>query len=44
MDIVRDPRLNHRVQVHSAVMGDRCAAILKDFFRAKRRKPSGDGS
>ena len=44
MDIVRDPRLNHRVEVHSAVMGDRCAAILKDFFRAKRRKPSGDGS
>jgi tRNA(adenine34) deaminase len=44
MDIVRDPRLNHRVEVHSAVMGDRCAAILKDFFRARRRKPSGDGS
>ena len=44
MDIVRDPRLNHRLEVHSQVMGDRCAAILKDFFRARRKKPSADRS
>lgn len=44
MDIVRDPRLNHRLEVVSSIMGDRCAAILKDFFRARRGKPRTDDS
>ena len=35
-DIVRDPRLNHRVEVVSGVLAERCAGLLRDFFRARR--------
>ena len=35
--ITADPRLNHRAQVLGGVMTDRCAAILSDFFAAKRK-------
>jgi tRNA(adenine34) deaminase len=33
-DVVRDPRLNHRVDVRSGVLEAECSALLKDFFRA----------
>jgi len=36
-EITNDPRLNHRAQVVGGVLGDRCAAVLSDFFAAKRR-------
>src|SRR5438128_10817000 len=35
--IPADPRLNHRAQVIRGVLADRCAAVLSDFFAAKRR-------
>ncbi|HVK14528.1 MAG TPA: tRNA adenosine(34) deaminase TadA [Gemmataceae bacterium] len=35
--ITNDPRLNHRAQVISGVLAGRCAAVLTDFFAAKRR-------
>ena len=35
--IPSDPRLNHRAQVVAGVLADRCAAILTDFFAAKRQ-------
>jgi tRNA(adenine34) deaminase len=35
--IPSDPRLNHRAQVLAGVLGERCAAVLTDFFAAKRR-------
>jgi len=35
--ITSDPRLNHRSQVIGGVLADRCAAVLSDFFAAKRR-------
>jgi tRNA(adenine34) deaminase len=35
--IPTDERLNHRARVVSGVMADRCAAVLSDFFAAKRR-------
>jgi tRNA(adenine34) deaminase len=35
--ITSDPRLNHRAQVVSGVLGERCAQVLSDFFAAKRR-------
>jgi tRNA(adenine34) deaminase len=35
--ITDDPRLNHRAQVVAGVLADRCAAVLGDFFAAKRR-------
>ena len=35
-ELCTDPRLNHRLEVVSGVLGDRCAALLKDFFAAIR--------
>ena len=35
-DIVRDPRLNHRVEVVSGVHADECAAVLREFFAGHR--------
>jgi tRNA(adenine34) deaminase len=34
--ITTDPRLNHRCQVVSGVLADRCAAVLSEFFAGKR--------
>jgi len=34
-DVVRDPRLNHRVEVRSGILEAECGAILKDFFAAR---------
>jgi tRNA(adenine34) deaminase len=31
-DVVRDPRLNHRVEVRGGVLETECGALLKDFF------------
>ena len=31
-DVVRDPRLNHRVEVSGGVLEAECSALLKDFF------------
>jgi tRNA(adenine34) deaminase len=36
--IASDPRLNHRAQVVGGVLADRCAAVLADFFAARRRE------
>lgn len=35
-DVVRDPRLNHRVEVVGGVAEDACAALLRDFFTPRR--------
>lgn len=35
-DIVREPRLNHWVEVYSRVKEQECAELLRQFFRAKR--------
>ena len=35
-DLVRHPRLNHRVDVQSGVEAEACGELLKDFFAAKR--------
>ena len=34
-DVVRDPRLNHRVDVRGGVMEAECGALLSDFFAAR---------
>ena len=36
MDLARDPRLNHRLEVAGGVLADQASALLKDFFRARR--------
>ncbi|MDH3682977.1 MAG: tRNA adenosine(34) deaminase TadA [Acidimicrobiia bacterium] len=35
-NVCDDPRLNHRLDVTAAVEADACAALLTDFFAAKR--------
>jgi tRNA(adenine34) deaminase len=37
MNIVADPRLNHRVPITSGVLADECGRVLRDFFAARRR-------
>jgi tRNA(adenine34) deaminase len=34
-DVVRDPRLNHRVEVRGGVLEAECSALLKDFFKSR---------
>ena len=36
-DIVRDARLNHRVEVTAGVLAAECGLLLTDFFRARRK-------
>jgi len=35
-DVVRHPRLNHRVEVASGVLGSECGELLKEFFLGRR--------
>ena len=35
-DVLRDRRLNHRVEVIAGVESDACGAVLRDFFAARR--------
>ena len=35
-DVLRDRRLNHRVEVYAGVEADACAALLDEFFTARR--------
>jgi tRNA(adenine34) deaminase len=36
-DVVRDRRLNHRPEVIGGVLADECAAVLREFFAARRQ-------
>jgi len=36
MDLCRDPRLNHRLEVTAGVLADESAALLREFFKARR--------
>ncbi|HEY5223159.1 MAG TPA: tRNA adenosine(34) deaminase TadA [Microbacteriaceae bacterium] len=38
-DVLRDRRLNHRVEVIAGVEADACAAVLEGFFAARRVDP-----
>jgi tRNA(adenine34) deaminase len=37
LDVLAEPRLNHRPQVTAGVLAPECAALLVDFFAARRR-------
>ncbi len=37
VNLVNDPRFNHRMNVISGVLGDECSLLLKQFFLEKRR-------
>ncbi len=35
-DLVRDPRLNHRLEVTAGVLAEECGALLREFFARRR--------
>jgi len=37
-DIVRDARLNHRLEVRRGVRAEECAALLRGFFKERRKR------
>ena len=39
-DLVRDPRLNHRLEVTGGVLEEECGELLKEFFARLRRRDS----
>lgn len=43
-NLLSDTRLNHRAEVVSGVLGERCGRILSDFFARKRRDRSAGTS
>ena len=43
-DLVRDPRLNHRVEVVSGVRAEACGEILTTFFERRRQARRGAGA
>jgi len=36
LDVLAEPRLNHRPEVVGGVRGDECAALLRSFFAERR--------
>jgi tRNA(adenine34) deaminase len=38
-NVVRNPALNHRLDVDSGVLGDECGAMLRNFFVGRRKTP-----
>jgi tRNA(adenine34) deaminase len=41
LDVLAEPRLNHRPQVRGGVLGDECAGLLRTFFAARRGRSEG---
>lgn len=35
-NITSDPRLNHRLEVEEGLLAERCAALLRNFFKERR--------
>jgi tRNA(adenine34) deaminase len=35
--VLNHPKLNHKVEVASGVLAEECTAVLRDFFRKRRR-------
>ena len=42
LTVLNHPKLNHRVEVIEGILADDCAAILREFFRKKRRAKLSD--
>ena len=40
LDVMNHAALNHRVEVTESLLGEECGAMLKDFFRRRREKPT----
>ena len=44
LDVIHEPRLNHRVEVTPGVLAAECGELLREFFAAKRQKGNGGGA
>lgn len=44
IDLTRDKRWNHRIEVVGGVLAEDCAALLKTFFAARRSSEGGNGN
>jgi tRNA(adenine34) deaminase len=42
LDVIHEPRLNHRVEVAPGVLAGECGELLREFFARKRRKGGED--
>ena len=42
MNLLQMPGLNHRCDISSGILQDKCAAILQDFFRQRRNEEIGN--
>ena len=38
MNLLNEPRFNHQAAVEAGVLGEDCAALMRNFFRALREK------
>jgi tRNA(adenine34) deaminase len=38
LDVIHEPRLNHRVQVESGLLAEECGGLLRAFFERRRRE------
>jgi tRNA(adenine34) deaminase len=38
LSVLNHPKLNHQVEVAEGVLAEQCAAILREFFRRKRKQ------
>lgn len=38
LGVLNHPQLNHKMEVRSGVLADRCAQLLQEFFRSKRTR------
>jgi tRNA(adenine34) deaminase len=44
LDVIHEPRLNHRVELTNGVLAEQCGGLLKTFFQSKRRKPEPESA
>lgn len=40
MNLLQEPRFNHRTELISGVLEEECGSLLRDFFRKLRKKPA----
>lgn len=40
-NVVQNPALNHRLDVDVGVLADECGSLLRNFFVARRKRPTG---
>lgn len=43
-NLLQAQALNHRAEILADVLADECAALLREFFRARRGQPAADGT